>query len=439
MEDKRKMKIKILGLFLLMFAVLLVSSTLVSAADCTNTPFSIHNVEVNGVNVVENGNPVYVERGETISVAVEFMGLEDSYNTRLKAWIGGYEYGDVQATSSIFQVIDGVEDRKVLLLTLPNDLSASDNYTLNVELYDDDEDCGYKYLLRVEEVRHELQIYDVTLNPGTTVHAGEPLFVSVRVENLGDNIEESIKVTARMPTLGLQDSEYVNQLVSEEDNGDCDDDCKMSASANDLVLLVPTDTLSGQYQLDVVVEYNRGHDLVTTSKVINIVAGTQFVPETPTVTLSVDSASKSANVGEGVIYKVDLMNLGNLEETFTFAVEGVQGWGIYSADPASLTLGADQKGTVNLFVSPVDNAANGLKAFTLKVMADGSTVKELSLNMNVGGSQSNGSDGQAYATNVLLIIFIVLVCILVLLGIAVAIKKFAGSKGSDSEEGQSYY
>ena len=38
-----------------------------------------------------------------------------------------------------------------------------------------------------------LNIYDVLMSPSKVVEAGEPLFVSVRIENLGDELEEDIK------------------------------------------------------------------------------------------------------------------------------------------------------------------------------------------------------------------------------------------------------
>jgi uncharacterized membrane protein len=317
-------------------------------------------------------------------------------------------------------------------MDLPSDMDASDNYTLNVEVSNDDENCHNRYVLRVEPTRHEINIFDVILSPSTTVKAGQPLFVSVRAENMGDNSEDSIKVTAKISALGLEASDYLDELVTQADDKDCDSDCRSAASANDLVLMVPSTTAAGDYQLDVVLTYNRGHSQEKKSYLVHVLPTTQVANAPASALVNVDTSSLTAAAGEGVVYKVSLANLGETAQTYTFDVVGVSGWGVYSVDPQSLTLGKDQTGVANLYISPSEDTAAGLKTLTLKVKAGTDTVKELTLNLNVA-EKSNSYD---VAKQVLLIVFVVLLIILIILGIVVAAKRLGGK---EQTEGQAYY
>ncbi len=60
-----------------------------------------------------------------------------------------------------------------------------------------------KYILRIKETRHLLAIRDIIVRPGTSVDSGRPLFVIVRVENMGANKEEDIRVNVAIPDLGI--------------------------------------------------------------------------------------------------------------------------------------------------------------------------------------------------------------------------------------------
>jgi uncharacterized membrane protein len=428
------MKFKVLALFAVILAAFVGLTSLVSAdRSCVSTPFWIEKVEVNGMQVDEFGSPVYAERGKTLPVVVYLQGTKDSYDTRVEAWIGGYEYDEIEAKTDIFNVINGVKDRKVLLLDLPDDMEASDNYTLNIEVSNDDESCHNKYILRIEPARHKIDVFDTILSPSSTVKAGQPLFVSVRVENMGDNAEDSVKVTAKISALGLEASDYLDELSTEEESDSCDEDCENSASANDLVLMIPSTAAAGDYNLDVIVTYNKGHSAVKQTYTVKVLPATQVVSTQSNALVNVDSNSLTTSAGEGAVYKISLANLGETAQTYTFDVVGVSGWGAYSVDPQSLTLGKDQTGVANLYVSPSEDTAAGLKTLTVKVKAGTETVKELTLNLNVAENQ-NSYD---MAKKVLLIVFVVLLIILIILGIVVAAKKLGGKE--QNTEGQAYY
>ena len=174
-------------------------------------PFvTVNKVEVNNQRV-NDFSPVYLEREEEVVVEVYFTGNpygkcssgnnNRCYDTKVSAEINGYEYDDVRDVEGPFEVEPGVQYRKVLRFRLPEDMPSSDDLTLNVELKDDDDLVIVRYSVRIQEVRHRLNVFDVIFNPTNNVQAGQPLFANVRLENLGDNVENSIKVTVAMPSL----------------------------------------------------------------------------------------------------------------------------------------------------------------------------------------------------------------------------------------------
>ena len=43
---------------------------------------------------------------------------------------------------------------------------------------------------------------------------------------MGDNAEDSVKVTAKISALGLEASDYLDELSTEEESDSCDEDCE---------------------------------------------------------------------------------------------------------------------------------------------------------------------------------------------------------------------
>ena len=133
----------ILGLLLLVML-----AGFASAAD-----FEIVDVDVNGVDMDLNSmeNPVlYVERGETLSIRAEIFANNSVNDMRLKAEIGGYEYDDIEETSDMFDLDEGVTRVQMLRLELPTDMQNNEVYTLRLKAYDRNDDVEAAFDLRVE-------------------------------------------------------------------------------------------------------------------------------------------------------------------------------------------------------------------------------------------------------------------------------------------------
>ena len=314
-------------------------------------------------------------------------------------------------------------------------MSASDDLDLNVEVKDDDDFVLASFPVRIQEPRHSLNVFDVVFNPSDNVQAGQPLFTTVRVENLGDNTENSVKVTVAMPELGIETSEFVDKLAtSQDENDDEDDNADDSATTNDLLLMIPANTAEGDYDVVVTLEYNRGHSTVEETYTMHVASGSQF-PLMPGVTttgivVNVDSQTQRVNEGQGAVFKFSVANLGTQPGMFTFEVVGLEDWATARVDPTSLVVQPDNTGEAFVYVAPKEGA-EGIKMFTVKVMSGENVVAEKQLSVEVAKSAG------ASAKTVFTWLFVVLLAILVILVVVVLVKR--GQKDETSIEGQTYY
>ena len=445
----------ITAIFLLIVGLLVVSSAALAAISETR-----FDVEVNDEELTEGGSPLYVERGEEIEIEVKFEydfdpATEDLDDLRVKAWLGGYEYeDDVEVVTDMFDYkTPGMLKKEKLTLQLPNDMDNSEEYFLHIELYNHDYVSQHKYNLKVEAERHRLDIQDIMLMP-STVTAGNALFATVRVENMGDNKEEDIRVTVRIPELGVSTRTYIDELVAEEDD---EDDVETSESSEEMMLIIPEDAKTGDYTVEVVLDYNRGHDTIIEKELIHIKAGeVEEVEEVPKTIISVDSTSKEVIAGIESAFKVMVANLGEETAVYSIEVTGTDLWATARVEPGMVTLIPDSTGEMYVYVKPKTDAEEGQHSFTFKVKSGNQIVSEKTLTADVSGTtastttttteettteETNGETNFASLKNALVIGFGVLVVLLVILGLIIAFNKM--NKDEDEEiptsEGQAYY
>lgn len=420
--------------FLVLAVSLFAGAVSAQAADFV----TINHVKVNGM-AVDPLFPIYLESGQQVFVEVFFRGTPvcsagDSnpcYDARVEVEIQGYEQGEVRDVEGPFEVEPGIQYRKVLSFVLPQDIQASDDVNLNVEIKHDDGLVFRSYPVRIQEQRHNINIFDVIFNPSTSVRAGQPLFATVRLENLGDNVENSIRVDVAIPSLGIQTSEFVDRLNTVFDD---EDD---AATTNDLLLFIPENAAEGDYDVVVTAEYNRG-SIVSQKTFTMYVLGVQ--PRAPVtddvqrtrVVVNVESETLSANAGEGAVYRFSVANLGQSASTFSFELSNTDGWANTRVDPSSLNVQPDQTKEVFVFVVPNEGVV-GPKAFNLRVLSGGDVLSDSQLVLNVLEPKS-GADAKTVFTW----IFAVLLVVLAVLVIVVLAKKFASKEGK-GVEGQTYY
>ena len=421
----KKMMKKLLSILLLSLVVALVSVNTASAANV-----EIKDVEINGVDVLENtsltNDVPNIERESRIPVRVQLKGLESS-DVKVKAWIGGYRYDDIEDQTQLFRVEQGVTYTKALTLEIPEDIDASKDYTLHVEVFDGDDRVEQKFVVRVKELLNNLNVFDAVFTPGLSVNAGDNLFVKALIENLGDQKERKVKVLASVPKLGIGDAVFIDELVVERlDN----DDTSSHEVTDTLLLQIPENAAPGNYDLLLTVESQRGREINSEKFTLTVGAGSTLGAQD--LIVNPDFVSQTVEPGKGVAYKVSLTNLANNARTFTVSAFA-PGLGDVRVDPSTLTLQADGTGEATVFVATTKNSAAGQNSFTVKVMENGNTVKELSLKAVVAGNAGGDS-----VRNGLLIALIILVIVLVVLGLIVAITKMRENE-PESAEGQTYY
>ena len=401
-------------------------------------------VKVDGTAISQNAI-VSAIKGNTLDIRVELFGdLNVTENdVRVKAWIGGYEYDDIEETSDLFNVQSNVIYVKTLELELPEDMDATEAYTLHVDAYSqsgNEVEYTNVFTLMVSPERHLIRFIDTIFNPGLSVEAGQPLFTTVRLENLGDKKEEDIKVKVSIPALGVSAVKYLDELTSDElDNEDEED----SGEVEDIYLVIPKDAKTGIYDVVVDAEYNRGHDVESKRYLINIKgkveAPVDALPGTITPTglvtavISVDSETKQVQSGESIVYKIMFANLGQDAKTYTIELSNID-FAVARVDPAVLTINPDQTAEAYIYLSVDKNAREGMHLFNVNVKSGNQLVKEF----NLGSDVNAGADVDA--KNVLEVVFVVLLVVLIILGIVVIVKRLGkGREPEESTGGQSYY
>lgn len=282
-------------LLVALMVVLSIFSVAVSADTSSN--YQVDGVRIDGMDI--SSYTVEVENGQTVPLDIYLTGTGETTDVTVKAWIGGYEYDNVEVNSAMFKVDDGVSYKKTLDLVMPNDLIADQDYTLYVEVFDNVDSYEYTGTIHVEKVRHLLNILDVVLD--NSVNAGDYSTAIVRLENYGDQKEEDIKVTVSIPELGIEKSEYLSELTNNEiANAD-----EESSGEVSLTYQIPADAATGNYDVVTTVTYNEGYSTVDQTNSISVVAApvaetqdssavTVVVPDTSASSTSDANSSSSS-------------------------------------------------------------------------------------------------------------------------------------------------
>ncbi len=393
----------------------------------TSTDYEISKVEVNGI--IPATNAIYAERGEALDITVFVTGLNDIEDIKVRAWIEGYEYEDIEDSSDMFDLTANVDRAIPLTIHIPEDIEASEDYTLCIKVTDKDNNVQKEYPLRIEETRHKIKIQDVLFRPSNTIEAGRYLRTVVRLENVGARKEEDIKVTVSIPDLGISTSDYIDELVAYEND---DDDEETSQSTNELVLQIPKNAETGDYETKITAEYNRGHDIVVKKEIIHI-EGKEALGEAEAI-ISMDTSMKELPIGKETAYKVTFASLSEESSIYSVEVAGTETWASAKVEPAFVTIEPGKAAEIFVKITPNKDADLGSKMFTIKVKEGNTLIKETTINADVTKA---GIDWSATKT-VLEWGFGILVIILIILGLIIAFKRKA-PEPTETETEESYY
>lgn len=428
--------------------ILIATIALTALASADSDLYDITNVYVDGIEVT-HGDISGLELNDRMDIRIYIEGTGNTstcpdgdvddceVEVKVKAWIGGYEYDDIEATSNSFDIEPGVNYRKSLTLNLPEDMNVEDNdYSLYIEVYDSQDEERESYELFVERTSHSLEIMDVVYD--SNVNAGDNLPVEVRVKNLGDEKEEDIKVEVSIDEVDSTAS-YIDELSAfEEDNEDEED----SDSVN-LNLDLPEDLESGSYTLLVTVSYNRGHSSIEETYKVNVdgVEETETTEGTAKTTLSLSSTSVDGTQGEDSTFKLKFTNTGSAAETYKVTVNGITQWATSSVSPSSVTVASGSTEEMTITVTPDSDATTGTKDFSLQIFdSSDKLVKDQAMTMNV--SENTGMFENT--STMLKVGFTILIVLVILVGLIIAFRKMKGDDDDDEDElepkeGKTYY
>lgn len=421
---------KVLGLLTL--AIAIVSVLAVSAAA---VPVYIEDVKIDG-DIIEADatNNLHIERGEDVEVKVILTATDDSEDIQVEAEIDGYEYDDHEVTSDrthTFNVEENGTYTKRLTVPLPEKLD-SDEYKLWITVTNrNDERLVQGYNLKIDAPRHSMVIRDIVLTPEEEVTAGRALLAAVRVKNMGDKDEDSVKVTVSIPDLGLSASDYIDEV--EEDD---------SETSEELYLRIPVCSESGFYEVVAEVEYDEGYEKISKVTELTVVESDACEARStasakPTVV--VGSTLENILPGNGgAMFPITVINNGKESKTYSVTVDGVSDWGTVKINPTNTVVVEGEKSeSIYVFVTANKDMAAGQQVFTATVKEGSDVVEQATLTANVVAPDVSGWDK---AKKGLEIALVVLVALLVILGLIIGFSKLKNDDDDlDSEETETYY
>ncbi len=433
-------------LFVVFVLALLLAGSFPHAVKADDAGIKFVSIQLNGEYVFFKGKPagnldhINVKPGENllIQVAYENTGTSTIDDVRVSARVLGYEFGNLVADSDIDKVIPGQNYLKTLNILIPDDIDTSQTYTLRVEISSPISLVSHETQLEVDENRHDINFFPggITITPAEKIMAGRPMFVEILLENKGGEKEENIEVQVRIPQLGVSATGFIPELIPrvEEQKQKFDTDEESSDSVS-LLLRPPEDAPSGDYDLQITVLYNRGHDVITATKKITIQGVEKEVPTSEQTVVNVDSQSKQGKPGEEVAYKISIANLASTKGLYTISVDGVD-FGEVRVDPSFVSINPTSTGEARVYVTPFATAEAKDHTFVIRVMQDRDIVSEVSSNFKVLGNQKQL--GTTFKS-ALAVIFAVLVIVLIILGLVVAFRRMQKEEEPSVTEGQTYY
>ncbi|MBR9676062.1 hypothetical protein GOV05_03580 [Candidatus Woesearchaeota archaeon] len=401
-------------------------------------------VYVDNVPMLSKTGSTTVERGEEFDVKVEVFSDTPLKNIVVSAEILGYEYSryddSLQDESDTFDL--DADDRKFvkLYLNIP-DNAERDYYDLRVRVASRT-NPSEEYLIRLnlKGKRHNVIIRDIEI-PNTVV-AGRAILGNVRVKNIGDRDEDGIKVTLSIPDLGVEDSEFIDDLESDD-----------STTSEDLLLRIPACTKEGFYDVVAEVKYNDYYDETTKLTDIKVLESdlceaqiTGGAPSSEKTLVTVPS-SQEVKAGQSAVYPIMISNLGKTSKTYVVSVSpAVDSFATYRLDPSNVMIvNAKDTNTAYLYVTVDEDAQSGLKDFRVTVQADGES-KDITLTASVvseagsdGSSLDLSSGGVKTGLQISLLVLVVLLLILLIIFGFNKLKEEPRSDEDEDEPGQTYY
>jgi hypothetical protein len=393
-------------------------------ANGASTFGDITNIEVNGIDAIDDGKPVAVNiasfAGQTLPVEITFVASKDVSDVRVKAWISGER--EYAVSSNRFKVFNGSTYDWIVSVPVPFDIDPREDLRLKVSVEGKGDSVQKEVPLAAQRESYLVEILDVVAD--TEVKAGEVLALDIVLKNRGLEFSEDTFVRVKIASLGVEERAYFGDLAPVDQGGD-DEPEKEDAAERRLFLRIPSSAKPGTYVVELEA-YNDDSSTILTKKV-NVVG----VGLDSRVVSAVKE--KSFAVGEKGSYSLTLVNMGNKVSVYELVAEAADKNLDVSVEEPIVVVPAGSSRTVKVETSA---SKAGEYAFTVNVYSDGELVAKESFTANIEGARAaplvaGGVNTTVLLTVVLAIIFVVLLVVLIVL--------LTRKPEKEKEFGESYY
>ena len=423
----------------IMLMLLMVSLVPLASAENDNdeyVPFlEIEQVRING-DVANDGDILYVERGDDVSLRIVLQANEEVRHAYMGAYLSGYRYAHhepnmVMAHTPTFNIPAGHKRSFNLDLKVPMNIQQKDA-KLRLVLFDENSGSivtfNYQLAIYGSDENAAVQIRNFFVSPSDTIEAGRALSFKVQVRNFGNYDLDDVTVRVAIPELNIQTFETIDWLRVDE-----------TQSFESLLLRIPHDAKAGDYEVVATVDFDRFQAIsqskyVTVTKTDTIEKGVDGVsvitmPERVEITASQDF--------QGSLYPILIENKGASSKTYVLSVSGHEGWATVTFEPSSaFVVRGGQTQTAYLRIKAVDGVSAGDRMLNVRVQT-GDEVKENTVLANVKVVEDKKEETTSWnARQILEWALVVLIIVLIVLGLIVVFKKM---KKNDEEDDQTYY
>jgi hypothetical protein len=372
---------------------------------------SVNNIESKDVDTLQ------VLNGETLNFDLRFVASESVTDARILIMIDGYEHTNLLTSTDIFDAVKGKTYVKSLSIALPSDMTNERDYVVRIIGANGVSGISYKELnLFVDTQRERVDVLDLVMTPSNGVEAGQNLIANVRLKNMGQQDQDSVKVTISVPALGMSESSYVSNLNE-----------RSIMTSDDMLLFVPETAAAGTYETIVTLTYNDGYSESSEAYSMNILAAREVAEDNLLV-----SFKNNVDLSVGSTIEVVVANPNSKSMPISL-VPVENAWSNVEVSP---TLAMVQGGASTTFVVTVSPkaGAQGEKDIALVVKEGSNTVNEFVINGFV-----TESDSDIDWLNVGLVVLLI-IAIVVLLSLVVSIAKRRNDKEDDElSSNEEYY
>ncbi len=383
----------------------------------------VQEVKING-DVYQNNDVLVVKRGEKLYLHLRLKANTDIENAQIEASIYGYDYGDVERelvsdVTPSFDMNAGDVTYKDLELEIPIEM---DKQLTKIRIIVSDSNgflYTYNLQLRVEGVDrdHSVIVDDFALSP-STVEAGRGVTALVKVSNVGDESFDFVKVVVSIPALGVDATEYLDELNPDQ-----------SLTVSEMQLLIPSSAKAGTYDVVVKVYFDKYGETEARKQITITATQEQEQQQNEGKTTVTLPGPQTVVSGEEVAFPIIITNTGSSAKTYTLSVKNADGFSVRFEPGSAVIVNGGESKTVYLYVSPVDVPV-GSKTLTVTI-SDGATTQEGAIMVQV----AKKANGWETAKLVIEILLVVLILVLAVIGLVLAFKK---RKNSEEEE-EPYY